>query len=155
MSDTTSRSPEENIKKDLSDMSILVIDDKEDTRSMVRQMLTDMGVKTILEAADGEEGLRMINSCETIEDKPADTAYEKVDIVVCDWNMPERDGLSVLKALRDENKDIPFLMMTGRGDVQSVTLAKGAGVNAYLLKPFSMTNLEAKIRIVSARAGLA
>ena len=129
---------------DFSGLKILIIDDQEDARAMVKQMLLDIGVTQIFEAADGREGMQFL-----------DIADDFVDIILCDWNMPGLNGLSLLQQLRSVDPDMPFLMVTGRGDMNSVAKAKGAGVSAYLLKPFSMLDLEAKLRIVSMRAGLA
>lgn len=129
---------------DFSGLKILIIDDQEDARAMVKQMLLDIGVTQIFEASDGREGMQFM-----------DIADDFVDIILCDWNMPGLNGLSLLQQLRSVDPDMPFLMVTGRGDMNSVAQAKGAGVSAYLLKPFSLLDLEAKLRIVSIRAGLA
>jgi two-component system chemotaxis response regulator CheY len=66
--------------------------------------------------------------------------------------MPEMNGLALLRQLRSVDADFPFLMITGRGDYTSVTEAKGAGVSGYILKPYSMAQLEAKLRIMATRA---
>lgn len=107
---------------------------------MLKNMLTEIGVSQVFEANDGREGLRFI-----------DSAFDLVDMVLCDWNMPHMDGISLLQQIRSVNADMPFLMVTGRGDLSSVANAKSAGVSAYILKPFSLTQLEAKLRIVLAR----
>ncbi len=76
-----------------------------------------------------------------------------VDLVLCDWNMPGMSGLDFLRQVRSVGLEIPFLMVTGRADKESVIEAKDAGVSAYIAKPFSQTQLEAKLRILVARKG--
>jgi len=127
-------------KNDLSDLKVLVVDDTGEARSMMKNMLMDIGITQIFEAADGREGMKFM-----------DAAFDFVDIVLCDWNMPGMDGISLLRQLRSVDPEFPFLMVTGRGDISSVSNAKAAGVSAYILKPFSMTQLETKLRIVASK----
>lgn len=110
---------------------------------MMRVMLQDMGIHQVYEAVDGREGLDFI-----------DVADDMVDLVICDWNMPRMNGISLLQQLRSVQSGKPFLMVTGRCDLDSVFEAKSAGVSAYIRKPFSQNELEAKLRIVSSRCGL-
>jgi len=128
-------------KTDLSELKVLVVDDTGEARSMMKNMLMDIGITQIFEAADGREGMKFM-----------DAAFDFVDIVLCDWNMPGMDGISLLRQLRSVDPRFPFLMITGRGDIHSVSEAKTAGVSGYILKPFSMTQLETKLRIVAAKA---
>ena len=130
--------------KGLDKIKVLIIEDRQDARLLLKNMLTEIGVTQIFEASDGREGMRFL-----------DMAFDFVDIVLCDWNMPSMDGLSLLKQLRSVNGELPFLMITGRGDMSSVYEAKGAGVNGYILKPYSLGQLEAKLRIVTAKAAQA
>ena len=126
-------------EKELSALKILVVEDKQDARTLMKSMLGEIGITQVFEASNGREGLRFL-----------DTAFDFVDVVVCDWNMPSMDGITLLRQLRSADPNLPFLMVTGRGDVTSVSEAKGAGVSAYILKPFSLTQLEAKLRSISA-----
>lgn len=130
--------------KSLDKIKVLIIEDRQDARLLLKNMLGEIGVNQIFEASDGREGMRFL-----------DMAFDFVDIVLCDWNMPSMDGLSLLKQLRSVNGDLPFLMITGRGDMSSVYEAKGAGVNGYILKPYSLAQLEAKLRIVTAKVAAA
>lgn len=68
-----------------------------------------------------------------------------VTMVVCDWNMPNMNGIDFLKHVRKTRPDLPFLMMTARSDKESLIAAKEAGVNAFLRKPFTPAQLEAKV----------
>jgi two-component system chemotaxis response regulator CheY len=75
-----------------------------------------------------------------------------IDLVLCDWNMPGRSGLELLQQVRSVGLEVPFVMVTGRADKESVIAAKDAGVTAYISKPFSAAQLEAKMRAAVARA---
>jgi two-component system chemotaxis response regulator CheY len=116
-------------------ISVLVIEDEKPIRSLIRSMLKDIGIHQIFEAKDGSEGLKFL-----------DDADDMVGFVVCDWNMPGVTGLELLRQLRMARPDIPFLMVTGRVDRDSVVTAKEAGVDAYIAKPFSRDQFEAKVR---------
>ena len=121
-------------------LKILVVDDQPDMRSMVRGMLSDMGITQIFEASDGREALTF-----------ADAAIDMIDIVICDWNMPKLSGIELLRQMRSVMPTLPFLMLTGRGDIDSVAEAKSAGVTAYIRKPFSPANLEIKLRVINSK----
>ena len=122
----------------LSNLRVLVVEDNREARMLVRHMLQEFGLTQIFEASNGREGLHFI-----------DLAPEMVDMVICDWNMPDMDGMALLKQIRTVFTDMPFLMLTGRCDLESVHEAKSAGVTAYIRKPFSPNQLEAKLRIIS------
>ncbi len=122
------------------DLRILVIEDQGPARAMLRAMLKELGINQVFEANDGRDGLRFI-----------DSASDMIDIVLCDWNMPQMTGLDLLKQVRSVGLDVPFLMVTGRADKESVMGAKAAGVSAYIAKPFSQVQLEAKLRALMAR----
>lgn len=122
---------------DLKKLKVLLIEDQADNRAMTRNMLSEFGVTQVFEAADGQEGIGF-----------TDMAMDMVNFIICDWNMPNMDGIDVLKQIRTVDKDMPFLMVTGRGDMGSVFSARDAGVSGYIKKPFSPAQLEAKIRII-------
>lgn len=121
-------------------LKVLVVDDQSDMRSMVRGMLSDMGITQIFEASDGREALTF-----------ADAAIDMIDVVICDWNMPKLTGIELLRQMRSVLPQLPFLMLTGRGDLDSVAEAKSCGVTAYIRKPFSPANLEIKLRVINSR----
>jgi DNA-binding response OmpR family regulator len=107
---------------------------------MLRKLLSELGITQIFEASDGREALGFM-----------DDAFDFVNCVICDWNMPAMSGVDLLRQLRSVGNDTPFLMVTGRSDKESVVEAKGAGVSAYIRKPFSPQQLEAKLRIMLER----
>ncbi len=121
-------------------LKILVVEDRQDTRAMLRNMLSELGITQIYEATDGREGLEFI-----------DIAPDMVDIVICDWNMPRMAGIDLLRQIRSADPQMPFVMVTGRSDMASVSEAKGGGVTAYIRKPFSPNQLEAKLRVIYHR----
>ncbi len=127
----------------LEKLRILVVEDQIDMRNIIRNMLSEMGMTQIFEASDGREALTF-----------TDMAQDMVDVIICDWNLPKVSGLDVLKQLRSVNPNLPFLMLTGRGDLQSVTEARASGVTAYIRKPFSPAQLEVKLRVIQQRAGI-
>lgn len=122
------------------DVKVLIIDDQADARAMLRAMLTELGITQVYEASDGREGLSFI-----------DVAPDMVDVLICDWNMPKMSGIDLLRQLRSVFSDIPFLMITGRKDLDSISAAKSSGVTAYIGKPFSKAQLEVKLRVILNR----
>lgn len=124
----------------ISELSIMVVEDQKEARAVICNMLSEMGVSELHEAGDGREALQKL-----------DALYEQdkhLDLVLCDWNMPGVTGVELLRQIRTVSPNLPFLMITGRSDLDSVKEAKMAGVSAYVAKPFSPEQLEAKIRIV-------
>ncbi|NQV80753.1 MAG: response regulator [Alphaproteobacteria bacterium] len=119
---------------------VLVVDDQKSMRGLTRYSLEQLGFVTISEAADGKAGLES-------------AINDPVDLIISDYNMPEMDGLQFLRAVRsDPNmRKTPFIMVTGRGDKELVTKAAQAGVNNYVVKPFTVEILRKKIEAVVGR----
>ena len=121
-------------------LCVLVADDQPAFRSMIKKMLKDMKIDQVFEAGSGREALRLI-----------DSAPDIVDMILCDWNMPGMSGVELLRQVRSVGLDVPFLLITGRADRESVIAARDAGVTAFIAKPFSSTQLEAKMRLAIER----
>ncbi len=119
------------------DTKILIVEDQEDMREMMVTMLKDLGLSRVFAVEDGDHAIRYIN-----------TSLGHIDLVVCDWNIPKKSGTEVLKELRFLRPDMPFLMVTGRKDMDSVFEAQKLGVSAYLGKPFSAGDFEKKLRLL-------
>ncbi|MBU1324683.1 MAG: response regulator [Alphaproteobacteria bacterium] len=119
---------------DASALKVLVVDDQQTIRSLVRNGLREIGVTDIREAGDGEDGLRQLLTA------PA-------NLVISDYNMPKLDGLNFLRAVRaaPQLKNVGFIMLTGRADGDLVQRAVQFGVNNYLVKPFTVATLREKI----------
>ncbi len=128
----------------LTELKVLVVEDQQDARAMMRNMLSELGITQIFEAGDGREALRFM-----------DSAFDFVNLVICDWNMPGLTGVEFLRQLRSVDAETPFLMVTGRKDMESVVEAKTAGVSGYISKPFSPKQLEAKLRIIIQKMEIA
>lgn len=104
---------------------------------MMKNMLIGRGITQVFEAKDGREALTFV-----------DSAFELIDIIICDWNMPNMTGVDFLRQIRTVDADIPFLMVTGRSDIEFVIEAKASGVTGYIRKPFSPIQLEEKLKVI-------
>jgi len=115
-------------------MRILVVDDFASMRKIIKGLLKQIGFQNIEEADDGSTALEKLKIGE-------------FDLVICDWNMPEVPGIEVLKAVRNDPrlKDLPFLMVTAEAKKDNVMEAVKAGVNQYIVKPFTAETLKKKI----------
>ena len=115
-------------------MRILVVDDFASMRKIIKGLLNQIGFQNIEEADDGSTALEKLKIGE-------------FDLVICDWNMPKVPGIEVLKAIRNDPrlKDLPFLMVTAEAKKDNVMEAVKAGVNQYIVKPFTAETLKKKI----------
>ena len=120
-------------------MKVLVVDDFSTMRRIVKNILRQLGFENIVEADDGENAVRKLES-------------ERIDFVVSDWNMPNMSGLDLLKWVRshDEFKDLPFLMVTAEAQKENVLEAVKAKVSNYIVKPFTAETLSEKIEKIFA-----
>ena len=116
------------------DIIILIVDDSPTMRRIIKNTLERIGFKASYEAENGKEGLEQL-------------AMHPINFVITDWNMPEMNGLEFVTALRNtpEYSKLPVLMITTRGMKEDVLQAVQAGVNNYVVKPFTPETLEAKI----------
>jgi len=124
----------------LAQISVLIVDDQHAARMLLKKVLKEMDVAQVLEAANGRDAFSLVES-----------APDMVNLVICDWNMPEMTGLEFIARMRAAGLTIPAIMTTGRADRESVLSARDAGISAYLAKPFSLAQLEAKIRVALFR----
>jgi two-component system chemotaxis response regulator CheY len=118
-------------------LKVLVVDDQNSVRQMTRMTLEELGFRHIHEAENG------VKAMETASLQP-------LDLIISDFNMPEMDGLGLLRAVRGHPvaRKVPFILLTGRGDRELVVKAAQAGVNNYLVKPFTAAILRGKIEQV-------
>ena len=116
------------------DMKILVVDDFSTMRRIIKNLLSELGFTTMLEADDGKTAWPMLQS-------------GNFDFLVTDWNMPGMTGLDLLKAVRaDEHlKTLPVLLVTAESKREQIVEAAQAGVNGYIVKPFTAKTLKEKI----------
>ncbi|RMA97506.1 chemotaxis response regulator CheY [Hydrogenothermus marinus] len=119
------------------DIKFLVVDDMATMRRIIRSLLEQLGYKNIDEAEDGAEALKKLKS-------------EKYDFVITDWNMPNMTGLELVQNIRQdpELKHLPVLMVTAEAKKENVIMAIKAGVNNYIVKPFTAGTLKEKMEKV-------
>jgi two-component system chemotaxis response regulator CheY len=115
-------------------LKILVVDDFATMRRIVKNILTQIGYKNIIEADDGTTALNVLKS-------------EKIDLIISDWNMPKMTGLDLLKAVRSDSSmaDTPFIMVTAEAQQDNIILAVKARVSQYIVKPFTAETLSEKL----------
>tara|TARA_R110001606_G_C15256532_1_gene638010 strand:+ start:287 stop:658 length:372 start_codon:yes stop_codon:yes gene_type:complete len=123
-------------------MKILVVDDFSTMRRIIKNLLKDLGFTNIQEADDGSTALPMLQQGD-------------FDFVVTDWNMPGMQGIDLLRAIRaDENlKHTPVLMVTAEAKKEQIVAAAQAGVNGYVIKPFTAATLKEKLTKIFERLG--
>lgn len=124
------------------DMKILIVDDFSTMRRIIKNLLRDLGFTNTAEADDGVTALPMLQN-------------GNFDFLVTDWNMPGMTGIELLKAVRADArlKDMPILMVTAEAKRDQIVEAAQAGVNGYVVKPFTAAVLKEKIEKIFERVG--
>jgi two-component system chemotaxis response regulator CheY len=119
-------------------MKILVVDDSSTMRRIIQNTLARLGYKDVVQAADGVEAWN------AMQENP------DIGVVITDWNMPNMNGLELVKKIRAEEKykNIPIIMVTTEGGKKEVITALKAGVNNYIVKPFTPQVLKDKLEAV-------
>lgn len=130
------------MKNNLSQLRVLLVEDQDRVRRMMKDVLAGFGISQIYEYQDAEKALQFLSR-----------SYDFIDVVLCDLELGGKmDGLALLNAVRTANMDISFVMISGRSDAEAITRAKEKGVDGYILKPFSPEQVEVKLRIVLSQA---
>mgnify|MGYP000084124675 CR=1 FL=1 len=124
--------------KNFAGLNVLIVENQPPILGLMRDYFALAGVKKIYEAPNGQDAIALIQG----------GGAPDINFILCDWNMPIMTGLEFLKLVREFNPDIPFLMMSGRGDKESIREAKEAGVSGYIPKPFNPLQLEAKLDVL-------
>ena len=121
-------------------LKVLVVDDQFSVRQMTRLALEKIGVRLIHEAENGQEAFSV-------------AVAQPLDLIISDFNMPQMDGIGLLRAVRGHQaiRKLPFILITGRGDRELVVKAAQAGVNNYVVKPFDEATLRQKMEAVLGR----
>ncbi len=119
-------------------MKLLIVDDSSTMRKIIKNTLQRLGYDDILEAEHGLQAWELLDSIEDIK------------ILITDWNMPEMNGLDLVKKMRANSKfaDIPIIMVTTEGGKAEVITALKAGANNYIVKPFTPQVLKEKLEVV-------
>jgi two-component system chemotaxis response regulator CheY len=118
------------------DSRVLVVDDLFIERQIAKRFLTALGLKRVDEASDGGTAWAKIVG-----------SWPPVELVICDWQMPNLSGLDLLKKIRahEEYRAVPFIMVTAEGNREEVIRALQSGVNGYIIKPFEIATLKAAL----------
>jgi len=121
-------------------MKILIVDDFSTMRRIIKNLLRDLGYNNTAEADDGTTALPLLQT-------------GNFDFLVTDWNMPAMQGIDLLRAVRSDNrlKELPVLMVTAEAKRDQIVEAAQAGVNGYVVKPFTAQTLKEKIEKIFER----
>lgn len=127
-----------------NDMKILIVDDFSTMRRIVKNLLNDLGYTNTTEADDGKTAWPLVQA-------------GNFDFVVTDWNMPGMTGIELLKTIRADARvgKTPVLMVTAESQREQIIEAAKAGVNGYIIKPFTAVTLKEKLDKIFARAAVA
>ncbi|MDA1132727.1 MAG: response regulator [Proteobacteria bacterium] len=120
-----------------SSFRVLVVDDQHSMRGLTRYSLGQMGVANVVDVSSAQAAVDEIGKAQ-------------FNLILSDYNMPEMSGMDLLKTVRRHptHSKVPFIMLTGQGDKELVTEAAKAGVNNYVIKPFTVDVLRKKIEAV-------
>lgn len=115
-------------------MPILVVDDFNTMRRIVKSLLKQLGFNNVDEAVDGDEALGKISG-------------KNYGLILSDWNMEPKSGIDLLREVRaqENNKNLPFILITAESKVENIVEAKKAGVDQYIVKPFNAKTLKEKL----------
>ncbi|THB75289.1 MAG: response regulator [Gammaproteobacteria bacterium] len=118
----------------ISDRKLIVIEDDASTKMILKGTLRKYGFLDIEECSDGAEALKKIQE-------------NDYDMILCDWQIPSLNGLALLKKLKgmDSTAHIPFIMITGESEKESIISAMKAGVDGYIVKPFAPISIKQKL----------
>ncbi len=121
-------------------MKILVVDDFSTMRRIIKNLLRELGFNNVVEADDGATAWPVLQS-------------GGIDFLVTDWNMPQMTGLELLKKVRGDEKlkTLPVLLVTAEAKREQIIEAAKAGVNGYIVKPFTAVTLKEKLDAIFSR----
>jgi len=123
-------------------MKVLLVDDSRTIRNIQKKTFAQLGHSDTMEAGDGVEALQKLG-----ETRP--------DLVLIDWNMPNMDGITLVRKIRETDKTLPLIMCTTEAEKSRVIEAIQAGVNNYLVKPFTPDTLKERVETTMAKVGAA
>ena len=124
---------------------VLIVDDMETMRAMLNNYLTDMGCKKIAVATDGIEATKKL--------KESVSANDPFHIIICDWDMPNMNGIEFLKFCQADEKfkNIPVIFVTVEGNQKNILEAITHGVADYIVKPYTQSLLQSKLQRIMNR----
>lgn len=122
----------------IREMTVMVVDDDKLIRDIIVQNLKGIGFLRFIHAANGVEGFKKLKHSKTA-----------ISLILCDWDMPVADGLTLLRAVRGEDlyKNTPFIMVTAQQSQERLKISQAAkyNVDAYIVKPFQASVLRKKV----------
>lgn len=125
-------------KINISRMTIMIVDDDDGVRGIIKDYLTMYGFRTFIEARDGAEAYRYVLD-----------SIQRIDLIISDWEMPRTNGLALLKAVRAHNLrySTPFIMITSQQSQERLKIknAKLHAIDSYIIKPFRSDILREKV----------
>ena len=125
-------------KIDMSSLKVLVIDDEDFMRKLVGRVLHDIGVREVVSAENGAQGLGSVQALGS-----------QIDVIICDLEMPTMDGTEFVDRLRKlpdaKMSKIPVVILTGHSDEEHIVKAVEKGINGYLVKPIAKNALEKRL----------
>ena len=119
-------------------MKVLLVDDSRTIRNIQKKTFAQLGDSEITEAANGVEALQQLSQA-------------RPDLVLIDWNIPTMDGITLVRKIRETDKTLPLIMCTTEAEKSRVIEAIQAGVNNYLIKPFTPETLKEKVEATMAK----
>jgi two-component system chemotaxis response regulator CheY len=122
-------------------MNILLVDDSKTMRNIQKKALAELGAVEFAEAGDGVEALAVISA-----------ASGPFAAVLVDWNMPNMDGITLVRKIRETDKTTPLIMATTEAEKSRVIDALKAGVNNYIVKPFTPETILEKVKLTLEKA---
>ncbi len=123
-------------------LKILVVDDARSMRRIIEHMLKGIGFTNIFQVEDGKEAQDAITDAH-LQEAP-------FDLIISDWNMPNMNGLELVKYLKSDKRfdNIPFLLITAEAELSNITLAVKHGVSNFIIKPFDITVFKEKLQTI-------
>ena len=123
----------------MHDLKVLLVDDVPQAAKLLQMVFNGLGVHQVFIARDGLAAQEFLDAADD---------GEQVDLIVCDWKMPRMSGLALLRQVRTVYPDMPFMMVTGNAEAESVKAAIELGVDAYITKPFSPRQVQEKLLVM-------
>jgi len=134
---------------EFNQIKVLIVDDDLDIRKIIKSVLVSLGVKEITEAVNGKEAFDLLK----VPPSTAQGARKKFDLIICDWQMPVMTGIELLEKLRKDTflRRTVFVMATAENERENIVKALEGTVDDYIVKPFSVSVLEATLRRVAVK----
>ena len=118
-------------------LRVLIVEDNKPAAILLKKVLGSLGIHQVFHSADGREAQKFL-----------DAARDMVDVVICDWEMPNMTGIELLQQVRIYYPNMPFIMLTGNADSDSIKAAARYKVDGYIRKPYSPQKIADSLTIL-------